>query len=150
MRWNLNNLSLDLGSNNLTGSIPENICNINGWTHLEGNQLCPPYPSCFSPTDVGIQDLTNCDEIIIQCEDGYVENDNFDLENSHVIPAIMRKIHEAKQQGSDSVEIWGTGKEILTECNWQKDSMLLFAMMMWKWKITGCQKWLKLWKKIIL
>ena len=40
----------------------------------------------------------------------YGENDNFDLENSHVIPAIMRKVHEAKQQGSDSVEIWGTGK----------------------------------------
>lgn len=40
----------------------------------------------------------------------YGENDNFDLKNSHVIPAIMRKVHEAKQQGSDSVEIWGTGK----------------------------------------
>lgn len=40
----------------------------------------------------------------------YGENDNFDLENSHVIPAIMRKVHEAKQQGSSSVEIWGTGK----------------------------------------
>jgi GDP-L-fucose synthase len=40
----------------------------------------------------------------------YGENDNFDLENSHVIPAIMRKVHEAKQKGSDSVEIWGTGK----------------------------------------
>lgn len=40
----------------------------------------------------------------------YGKNDNFNLENSHVIPAIMRKVHEAKQQGSDSVEIWGTGK----------------------------------------
>ena len=40
----------------------------------------------------------------------YGPHDNFDLESSHVIPAIIRKIHEAKQQGSDSVEIWGTGK----------------------------------------
>ena len=40
----------------------------------------------------------------------YGENDNFDLENSHVIPAIMRKVHEAKLRADDSVEIWGTGK----------------------------------------
>ena len=39
----------------------------------------------------------------------YGENDNFDLENSHVIPAIMRKVHEAKQQRISSVTIWGTG-----------------------------------------
>ena len=37
------------------------------------------------------------------------ENDNFDLENSHVIPAIIRKIHEAKQIGSD-VALWGNGR----------------------------------------
>jgi GDP-L-fucose synthase len=39
----------------------------------------------------------------------YGPNDNFDLENSHVIPALMRKIHEARQSGAASVEIWGTG-----------------------------------------
>ncbi len=39
----------------------------------------------------------------------YGPNDNFDLENSHVIPALLRKIHEAKIAGAEFVEIWGTG-----------------------------------------
>lgn len=39
----------------------------------------------------------------------YGPNDNFDLESSHVLPALMRKFHEAKLHGLDSVEIWGTG-----------------------------------------
>ena len=39
----------------------------------------------------------------------YGPNDNFDLENSHVIPALLRKIHEAKISGAELVEIWGTG-----------------------------------------
>ena len=40
----------------------------------------------------------------------YGPNDNFDLQTSHVIPALIRKFHEAKEQGSASVEIWGTGR----------------------------------------
>lgn len=40
----------------------------------------------------------------------YGPNDNFDLENSHVLPALLRKFHEAKISGSKSVEIWGSGK----------------------------------------
>jgi len=40
----------------------------------------------------------------------YGPNDNFDLENSHVIPALIRKFHDAKLNNSPSVEIWGTGK----------------------------------------
>ncbi|MGR9048631.1 GDP-L-fucose synthase [Halobacillus faecis] len=39
----------------------------------------------------------------------YGENDNFDLETSHVLPALIRKFHEAKVEGKPSVEIWGTG-----------------------------------------
>jgi GDP-L-fucose synthase len=39
----------------------------------------------------------------------YGINDNFDLETSHVLPALMRKIYEAKKQNKDSVIIWGTG-----------------------------------------
>ncbi len=39
----------------------------------------------------------------------YGPGDNFDLESSHVIPALMRKIHEAKLGGRNSVGIWGTG-----------------------------------------
>ncbi|MDY0232984.1 MAG: GDP-L-fucose synthase [Sulfurimonas sp.] len=40
----------------------------------------------------------------------YGPNDNFDLETSHVLPAMMRKMHEAKINDLKEVEIWGTGK----------------------------------------
>ena len=39
----------------------------------------------------------------------YGPGDNFDLEGSHVIPALMRRIHEAKESGADEVVIWGSG-----------------------------------------
>jgi GDP-L-fucose synthase len=39
----------------------------------------------------------------------YGPNDNFDLETSHVVPALLRKFHEAKITHAPSVEIWGTG-----------------------------------------
>jgi GDP-L-fucose synthase len=39
----------------------------------------------------------------------YGPGDNFDLENSHVLPALIRKFHEAKRQGRDQVVVWGTG-----------------------------------------
>jgi GDP-L-fucose synthase len=39
----------------------------------------------------------------------YGKNDNYDLNNSHVLPAMIRKFHEAKLEGKDKVEIWGTG-----------------------------------------
>ncbi len=39
----------------------------------------------------------------------YGPGDNFDLETSHVLPAMMRKFHEAKIGGKPSVELWGTG-----------------------------------------
>lgn len=40
----------------------------------------------------------------------YGPGDNFDLQNSHVLPALVRKFHEAKKQSKRTVEIWGTGK----------------------------------------
>lgn len=39
----------------------------------------------------------------------YGPNDNFDLESSHVLPALLRKTHEAKQAGNRTITIWGTG-----------------------------------------
>ncbi len=42
----------------------------------------------------------------------YGPNDNYDLENSHVLPALLRKIHEAKEKGRTEVEIWGSGKPL--------------------------------------
>ena len=40
----------------------------------------------------------------------YGPNDNFDLEKSHVLPALLRKMHEAKVNNTPKVEIWGSGK----------------------------------------
>lgn len=40
----------------------------------------------------------------------YGPGDNYDLNNSHVLPAIIRKFHESKINNKESVEIWGTGK----------------------------------------
>ncbi len=40
----------------------------------------------------------------------YGPNDNFDLQNSHVLPALIRKMHEAKISGANEVEIWGSGR----------------------------------------
>jgi GDP-L-fucose synthase len=42
----------------------------------------------------------------------YGINDNFHYENSHVIPAMMRRFHEAKLKASKHVEIWGSGKPL--------------------------------------
>jgi GDP-L-fucose synthase len=40
----------------------------------------------------------------------YGPNDNFDLKTSHVLPALIRKFHEAKIENKSQVEMWGTGK----------------------------------------
>ena len=40
----------------------------------------------------------------------YGPNDNFHLENSHVLPALLRKFHEAKETNSPTVKVWGTGE----------------------------------------
>lgn len=42
----------------------------------------------------------------------YGPNDNFDLANSHVLPALLRKTHEAKINNAEAVEIWGTGSPL--------------------------------------
>jgi GDP-L-fucose synthase len=50
-----------------------------------------------------------CDFISAMPTNLYGPNDNFDLNSSHVLPALMRKFHEAKVAGRADVEIWGTG-----------------------------------------
>ena len=42
----------------------------------------------------------------------YGPYDNFDLQDSHVLPAMLRKFHEAKVNGAESVELWGTGSPL--------------------------------------
>ena len=50
-----------------------------------------------------------CNFISVMPTNLYGPGDNFDLENSHVLPALMRKFHEAKFKKQDSVTIWGSG-----------------------------------------
>ena len=42
----------------------------------------------------------------------YGPGDNYDMKSSHVLPALIRKIHEAKQRGERKVTVWGTGKPL--------------------------------------
>lgn len=50
-----------------------------------------------------------CDFISAMPTNLYGPNDNYDLNNSHVLPALIRKFHTAKVTNSPSVEVWGTG-----------------------------------------
>lgn len=50
-----------------------------------------------------------CDFISAMPTNLYGPNDNYDLQNSHVLPALIRKFHEAKVRGDESVVCWGTG-----------------------------------------
>ncbi len=56
-----------------------------------------------------------CDFISAMPTNLYGPNDNYDLKSSHVIPALVRKFHEAKLNRLPAVEVWGTGnpKEIM-------------------------------------
>jgi GDP-L-fucose synthase len=55
------------------------------------------------------RDQYNCNFISVMPTNLYGINDNYHPENSHVIPALIRKFHEAKVQGKSSVVIWGSG-----------------------------------------
>jgi GDP-L-fucose synthase len=66
---------------------------------IAGIKMCESYNRQYS-TDFRAAMPTNL----------YGPHDNFHLENSHVIPALIRKFHEAKVNGSESVGAWGTGK----------------------------------------
>ena len=57
-------------------------------------------------------ELYNHNFISLMPNNLYGQNDNFDLESSHVLPALMRKFHEAKISGKPNVEIWGSGKAL--------------------------------------
>ena len=55
------------------------------------------------------RDQYNCEYISVMPTNLYGINDNYHPENSHVIPALIRKFHEAKVQGKATVTIWGSG-----------------------------------------
>ncbi len=53
-----------------------------------------------------------CDFISAMPTNLYGTNDHYDLNNSHVLPALIRKFHEAKLRGDKEVVVWGTGKPL--------------------------------------
>jgi GDP-L-fucose synthase len=55
------------------------------------------------------RDQYGCNFISAMPTNLYGPNDNYDLQNSHVLPALLRKFHSAVQSGSNEVEIWGSG-----------------------------------------
>ena len=65
---------------------------------IAGIKMCDAYRSQYG-----------CDFISAMPTNLYGPNDNYDLNQSHVLPALIRKFHEAREQGSESVVVWGTG-----------------------------------------
>ena len=62
-----------------------------------------------------------CNFISVIPNNLYGPNDNYDLNGGHVIPALIRKFHEAMLQGSDEVVVWGTGRP-LREFTFSRDA----------------------------
>jgi GDP-L-fucose synthase len=65
---------------------------------IAGIKMCEAY-----------RDQYGCNFISVMPTNLYGPNDNYDLNTSHVMPAMLRKFHEAKQSGAPSVTLWGSG-----------------------------------------
>ncbi|MBL7750474.1 MAG: GDP-L-fucose synthase, partial [Chitinophagaceae bacterium] len=65
---------------------------------IAGIKMCEAY-----------RDQYGCNFISVMPTNLYGLNDNYDLKNSHVLPAMLRKFHEAKVEAKPFVELWGTG-----------------------------------------
>ena len=68
---------------------------------IAGIKLCEAY-----------RDQYGCNFISAMPTNLYGPNDNYDLNNSHVLPALIRKFHTAKLNGDNEVEVWGTGSPL--------------------------------------
>jgi len=66
---------------------------------IAGIKLCEAYRAQYA-----------CNFISAMPTNLYGPNDNYDLQNAHVLPALIRKFHEAKVQQAPEVVLWGTGK----------------------------------------
>ena len=66
---------------------------------IAGIKMCESYYSQYG-----------CQFFSLMPTNAYGQNDNYDLKTSHAIPALLRKIHEAKVSGAKEVTVWGTGK----------------------------------------
>src|SRR6187551_1668953 len=65
---------------------------------IAGIKMCDAYRSQYG-----------CNFISVMPTNLYGPNDNYDLKTSHVLPALLRKFHEAKKSGADKVVVWGSG-----------------------------------------
>ncbi len=68
---------------------------------IAGIKMCDAY-----------RDQYGCNFISVMPTNLYGLNDNYDLKNSHVLPALIRKFHEAKINNSEKVIVWGTGSPL--------------------------------------
>lgn len=68
---------------------------------IAGIKLCDAYRSQYG-----------CNFISVMPTNLYGPNDNYDLNNSHVLPALIRKFHEAKKNGQKEIVMWGTGSPL--------------------------------------
>jgi len=68
---------------------------------IAGIKMCDAYRAQYG-----------CNFISVMPTNLYGPNDNYDLNNSHVLPALLRKVHTAKQNNSPTVEIWGSGSPL--------------------------------------
>lgn len=68
---------------------------------IAGIKMCDAYRSQYG-----------CNFISVMPTNLYGPNDNYNLNNSHVLPALLRKFISAKREGEDSVTIWGTGSPL--------------------------------------
>jgi GDP-L-fucose synthase len=65
---------------------------------IAGIKMCDAY-----------RDQYSCNFISVMPTNLYGPNDNYDLNSSHVLPALLRKFHEAKERGDSEVVVWGSG-----------------------------------------
>lgn len=68
---------------------------------IAGIKMCEAYRAQYG-----------CNFVSVMPTNLYGEGDNYDLTSSHVLPAMLRKFHEAKVAGTPSVELWGTGSPL--------------------------------------
>jgi len=68
---------------------------------IAGIKMCDAYRSQYG-----------CNYISVMPTNLYGPNDNYDLQKSHVLPALLRKFHEAKLNGDPVVAVWGSGKPL--------------------------------------
>ncbi|MES2480165.1 MAG: GDP-L-fucose synthase [Bacteroidota bacterium] len=68
---------------------------------IAGIKMCDAYRSQYG-----------CNFVSVMPTNLYGPNDNYDLNNSHVLPAMLRKFHEAKKSNTTTVTLWGTGSPL--------------------------------------